>query len=109
MKYQATDEMVATVLGHLHKGKSNAVKHDTLVSLTGLKDRSLRQALEKARRDFCIINDQDGQGYYLPESKEDAKRYYRQEYNRAMSILKRLDGTKEYIRQMEGQVEIEEV
>lgn len=108
-KYVATDEMVAAVLGHLHKGKDNAVKHDVLISLTGLKDRQLRLALEKARRDFCIINDQDGKGYYLPENKEDAKRYYKQEYNRAMSILVRLDGTKNYIRQMEGQVEIEEV
>lgn len=108
-KYVATDEMVAAVLGHLHKGKANAVKHDTLISLTGLKDRQLRLALEKARRDFCIINDQDGKGYYLPENKEDAKRYYKQEYNRAMSILVRLDGTKNYIKQMEGQVEIEEV
>ena len=106
-KIEATDEMVAAVLGHLHKGKANAVKHDVLVSLTGLKDRQLRLALEKARRDFCIINDQDGKGYYLPESKEDAKRYYKQEYNRAMSILKRLDGTKNYIKQMEGQIEFE--
>ena len=108
-KYEATEEMVAAVIGHLHKGKSNAVKHDVLIKLSGLKDIQLRLALEKARRDFCIINDQDGKGYYLPENKEDAKRYYKQEYNRAMSILVRLDGTKNYIRQMEGQVEIEEV
>lgn len=108
-KYKVTEDMVATVLGHLHKGQDNAVKHDVLKSLTGLKDRQLRLALEQARQDFCVINMQDGKGYYLPDNKEDAKKYYKQEYNRAMSILKRLNGTKQYISELEGQVEIEKI
>ena len=108
MKYRAESEEVARVLQHLHKGKENAVKHDVLMSLTGLNDRRLRQALEQARYDFCICNNQDGKGYYLPKNKREAKAYLKQEVNRANSIYKRLKGTRDFLNITEGQLQFGE-
>ena len=108
MKYRAESEEVARVLQHLHKGKENAVKHDVLMSLTGLNDRRLRQALEQARYDYCIINNSDGRGYYIARTKAEAKIYYKQEINRANSIYKRLTGTRDFLNITEGQLQFGE-
>ena len=74
----------------LHKGEQNAVSRKTLVSEMDMSDRMVRSIIEKARDEGCLIlNKQDGRGYYLPESIDDIVFQYRQDTNRALSILKR--------------------
>ena len=37
---------------------------------------------------MVICNAQDGEGYFLPRTKEDLERQYRQNQNRALAILR---------------------
>ena len=70
-------------------GKKNAVTREQLMEITGQSDRKNRQMIENARAEGEIIcNDQDGKGYYLPETLEEVYRAYKQGHSRAMSILK---------------------
>lgn len=55
---------------------------------TGLSDRKVRDEIERARRKGTIIlNNQDGKGYFISEDLEDLRNQYKQNNNRAMSIL----------------------
>ena len=59
-----------------------------LVSLTGMTDRLVREAIEKARRDGnIIINLQDGKGYFTSKDPSVLKRQYEINQSRAMSVL----------------------
>ena len=80
-------EAVANVVNCLKTGRKNAITHHDLMKKTGLNDRLLRKALEVARLDYCIINNQDGKGYYLAKTKAEAERYDRQEKARANAII----------------------
>lgn len=61
-------------------GKENAIKRDDLTQkcvdagLIGVdvvhKDRAMRNLLQRAKIDYSITNDWDGQGYYIPTPKE---------------------------------------
>lgn len=51
--------------------------------------RSVRKAIQTARQEGMVIcNAQDGEGYFLPRTKEDLERQYRQNQNRALAILR---------------------
>ena len=78
------------ITDYIPKGKENAVTRTELVIRTGICDRKVRQEIENARADGAIIcNDQDGKGYYLPESNDEIYRAYKQDKHRALSILRR--------------------
>lgn len=66
-------------------GKSNAVSYGELQNLTGLNKREVRAYISRARKDFIILNLQDGKGFFQPiEGEEDelVVRYLRQEEHR---------------------------
>lgn len=70
------------------KGRENAITRENLRTITGLNDRTLRQEIEDARsKGALIFNEQDGNGYYTSDEISDIARQYRQNENRAMSIL----------------------
>lgn len=54
------------------------------------KDRAMRRLLEKARRDYTILNISDGNGYYRVsrEDLQDLQRYIKQEDNRAKAAFR---------------------
>lgn len=89
---------------YIPKGKANAISKERLIQITGLSERKVRQEVANARRKTCIINDQDGSGYYKPDNKEEVKRYIKQEENRAKSIFANLSGARNYLNQMENQM-----
>lgn len=105
-KLQLSSETVANVVNHLHKGRKRAITHKELMKVTGLGDRTLRRALEIARLEYCIINNQDGRGYYLASTKAEAERYDRQELARARAIHRRRRGTRLFLQKIEGQQEL---
>lgn len=105
-KYNVSKSDIAIVLNHIPEGRENAIKHDTLIAKTNMSDRRLRLVIEVARLEHCIINNQDGRGYYIAKNKDEAIRYQKQEENRAKSILKRLKGTKTFIKSIEGQQQL---
>lgn len=69
-------------------GRENAVTRQALCTRTGLSDRKVREQIEQARRDGCIIiNNQDGKGYYRTDNLDEIERQYRQNKRRALSVL----------------------
>lgn len=70
-------------------GKKNAIKRADLAEKLGVCDRTMRDWIETARSDgLCIANDQDGKGYYRPETLEEIQRQYFQSRNRTMAQLR---------------------
>lgn len=56
---------------------------------TPYSERKLRKAIQKARQEGMVIcNAQNGEGYFLPRTKEDLERQYKQNQNRALAILR---------------------
>lgn len=79
------------ILKFMPTGSENAIERETLVAMSSLDDRSVRDAIHKARRKIPILNLSDGRGYYIPDmnSVEDRialKRYVKQEEGRLKSI-----------------------
>lgn len=87
MDREACDNAVYNLLLY---GKQNAKTRKELVKRTGVCDREVRESIERLRRKYIILNDQDGTGYYLSENIREIIRYYMQEFKRAISILARL-------------------
>ena len=83
-------------------GAENAVIRKELCRVVGVGDRTLRSMIADARRRVCICNSQDGAGYYLPSSVNQAKAFYAQERKRADSIIKSLRGTSKFIKNSES-------
>lgn len=85
------------------EGKENAVSRNQLCALTGLSDRDIRKHISQERRYTPIINDQSGNGYYIPLKKDvyDAKEALRQETSRAKSIFWSIKGLRDWIRENE--------
>lgn len=84
-------ERTALVLSLLGKGKENAVRREDLAAALGVDDRAAREAVCYARLEgFCINNDQDGTGYYLPDSEEECHRQFKQTMARALKLFKQL-------------------
>jgi hypothetical protein len=68
-------------------GKDNAISRNCLSELCNLPDRVMRLQIERARREYPILN-LDGSGYFrpLPEEKPLVERWLRQERSRSRSI-----------------------
>lgn len=86
-------------------GAENAIPRAKLRYLSGLNDSAMRAEIAKARRETCIINLQDGRGYYRPTTMEEVDRFIAQEEHRARSIFYNLNGAKKYRNEMKGQME----
>ena len=73
------------------EGKANAISREVLATRLGLTDRQVRRMIEEAReRGELIVNDGDGEGYYLASDIGQIERQYRKDRARALAVLKRL-------------------
>ena len=95
-------EGLINIADYIPKGEKNAVSVDYLTTITGLSERKVREEIEYARKETCICNFQNGKGYFIAESIEEAKRFKKQETNRLMSIWKALRGTRKFIEENGG-------
>lgn len=86
------------IIDYIPVGAQNAVSRHHLSNLTGMTDRDVREAIAKAREHYCICNMQDGKGYYIPESIEEATKYYKQEMSRYINIDRSLAGTRAFLK-----------
>ena len=76
------------ILEIIKPGRENAVTRQELASRMGMSDRSVRNAIEDARREGAlIVNLGTGEGYYLSDRIEDLRHQYNMNHHRAMSIL----------------------
>lgn len=68
-----------------------AALRELVQSWTGryITDRTMRKMIETARQEGLVIcNGQDGNGYFLPTTREELIRQYDQNESRAKSILR---------------------
>jgi hypothetical protein len=80
--------MNISILDYIPTGQANAITRHKLHQLTGLRDRTIRKEIEKARASGnIIINLQDGKGYYQPETLDEIEIQFKLNQSRAMSVL----------------------
>lgn len=73
------------IIDFIPYGHDNAVTYSKLRRLTGMCKREIRAALSSTRKDFMILNMQDGKGFFRPIPEEEdglITRFYRQENHR---------------------------
>lgn len=82
---------VKRLLSHLYHDKEGAMSRTELCAALNMPDRQVRELIEQARREGAIIiNDGQGQGYYLSNDIGEIKRQYKTDKSRALSVLYRL-------------------
>lgn len=81
------------IIDYIPTGSANAISRKQLCAVTGLPDCLMRREIERARRDYAILNI-DGSGYFRPAEGEGylAERWLRQEYSREKSIKRSTRG-----------------
>lgn len=78
-----------SIIDFIPYGKENAVKRDYLCSLLGLRDRKMRQLIQREKElGAIIINDQNGDGYYRSDDDCDLIRQMSQNQSRINSMSK---------------------
>lgn len=86
---EPSDDVLRLVFA-VGRTRANPTTRHALCLRLGLSDRKVRELIEKARRyGYFIINEQDGRGYYLSDDLDDIERQYKQDTNRALSVLAR--------------------
>lgn len=88
------------IINYIPKGRNNAISRTRLRIQTGLSDRAMREEISQARRCNCIINLQNGAGYYIPDTGEEIQRFILQETRRAKSIFWCLKGAKKALKSL---------
>ena len=79
------------ILEYIPEGtKATPVTRETLMLLTGLSDRAVRNEINSAKRQKPIVN--VGNGYYIPDDPDDPnlKTYINQETHRIREISRAL-------------------
>ncbi len=89
------------ILSYIPEGHDNAVTVEELIVRTGMDRRKIRELVSEARAEHCIINLQDGHGYFIPTEDESAlvKRYLAQEYSRHKNHQISLMGAEKWLRE----------
>ena len=89
-EFSEETNLLAGILNACPKVKRDALR-ERISEVLGVEisDRKMRKMIETARQEgFIIANDQNGRGYYIPETLQELQILYRQNENRAMSILR---------------------
>ena len=90
MKQSRTTE----ILGNIFEAHQRLTREHLRILLSArlgqhVSDRTMRHYIEIARQEGLVIgNDQDGAGYYIPETLKELEITYRQNQSRALAILK---------------------
>ena len=87
------------IIDLIPSGQDHAISRKRLRSLCGLSDRIMRKEIEQARREYAILNAQDGSGYFRPtdEEKPLVERWLRQERSRERSVKQSTQGAEKFL------------
>lgn len=94
----------------LSKGKGNAITTEELIKACHFKNsRELTIQIARERSEGALIcSKTSGQGgYYLPESREEVIEFINSMSSRAKNTFKAVKAAREYLRQIDGQQELE--
>ena len=90
------------------EGKENSISRQYLLTLCreygiAKSDREMRRLIQKERAKSCILNMQDGSGYFRPtkDDLQELRHYILQEKDRSMTILSNLRMAKNLLEDME--------
>lgn len=84
--HSETTDLLAQVLDF---GAEKAISRKDLAARLGVNDRTMREWIERARAEGMVIaNDQKGDGYYRPATKEELMRQYQQSRSRTLAQLR---------------------
>ena len=98
-EYSPSTERLLSILG---RGSDRAVGRNLLAKLMNTNDSGMRKAVCLARLEgVAINNDQNGDGYYLPDTLEELKRQYAQTEHRAKILLAQLKAIRNQIATLE--------
>lgn len=87
-------------------GKDNAISREQFLRVSGMRnDRTMRNAIENARKRVPIVNMQDGNGYFRPkeDEKKEAEIWLKLQYSRLKRMYDAMEGAKVFVGTMEGQ------
>ena len=95
------------LLDYIPIGNKNPISRETLVYITGLDDRAVRNEIKRLKAEYPIVN--IGQGYYIADDPDDPdlEAYIRQETHRIREISKGLRRHKALIRTNKSQEMLE--
>lgn len=97
------------ILSLLRVGRENARTTEELCNITGLHKRVLQKEIHNLREaGHLIISLSDVKGYFLPADRNDVASFKNQMLNRAIDIFKAIKSAKEYLGNLDEQIEIEE-
>lgn len=72
------------------KGKENAKSRMWLSKALGMNDRQVRRMIGRLKDEgLVIVNDRDGEGYYISDDLDVIEREYKAVTSMAMALLKR--------------------
>lgn len=80
------------ILPYIGTGRENAAQRIFLQRTAGVNDRAMREGIALLRKEYPILNLQDGQGYYLSYDPRELMRYRNQEMSRIRSAFSALRG-----------------
>lgn len=94
---------MTNIADFIPKGRENAISRASLAALLNMPDRTVRQMIEKARREGeIIINLGSGEGYYISDDPADIEKQLRMNNSRAMAILVQQRALRNKLRELEG-------
>ncbi len=101
MRTAQEGKTMLNIIDFIPVGKSNAVHRTELTNRTGLASREVDRVIFEARKNGAVICSAT-QGYYIPETAEEALQYYAAQQSRIRSGNIALRPVREYIKR-EGQ------
>lgn len=93
----------------LSRGKENARTTKELIQACGFSDkRELTKQVARERAAGAIIcsTTSDGGGYYLPATRSEVMEFVESMNNRAIRTFKAIKAAREYLKQIDGQISI---
>ena len=98
-------EPYSTINSRLRFGADRAVPVKELCNITGLPDRVLRKRIERMREcGMCIISDSNG--YYLPATEDELKRFIAKTEKTAKSYFASLRTAKRTLRKIQNEPQL---
>lgn len=95
------NELKAAVYNALEIGPEHAKSRRQLCREVNCCDRVLRQLIEELRREYPIITDDDGMGYYIPTAdargRRQALQWIERQRRRQTSIQAALRGAERFV------------
>ena len=96
------------IIDIIPEGKENAVSRSFLVSITGMTDRGIRDAIQALNESGTVlICCEAGKGYFRPKTVEEAERYINSSKSYLVTLAKKDKAMRQAVKHLfSGQTEL---